>query len=94
MSRLVSSLGSTPRRLSGLCAALGALLFSVLPSPAEAASPASGTLSQASPSVSWTGGPLTASAGGCAGPDDPTCHHFQLTIVPPPGGAGFTVRIG
>jgi hypothetical protein len=92
MSRLVSSLGSTSRCLSGLCAALG-FLFSILPSPAEAASPASGTLSQASPAVSWTGGPLTPSAAGCSGPDDSTCDNFKLTIVPPPGGAGFTVRI-
>ena len=43
--------------------------------------------------VSWTGGPLTPSAAGCAGPDDPACDHFHLNIVPPGGGEGFTVRI-
>lgn len=57
----------------------------------RAASPASGTVSQANPSVSWTGGPLVPTAAGCAGPEDPTCDHFKLTIVPPPG--GFTVKI-
>src|SRR5688500_9173225 len=56
-----------------------------------AASPASGTVSQANPTVSWTGGPLVPTAAGCAGPEDPTCDHFKLTIVPPPG--GFTVKI-
>ncbi|HEX7181613.1 MAG TPA: PKD domain-containing protein [Thermoanaerobaculia bacterium] len=43
--------------------------------------------------VSWTGGPVVPSAAQCAGPEDPTCDHFQLSIVPPGGGAGFTVRI-
>lgn len=57
----------------------------------HAASPASGTVSQANPTVSWTGGPLTPTAAGCAGPEDPTCDHFKLTIVPPAG--GFTVKI-
>ena len=57
----------------------------------QAASPASGTVSQANPTVSWTGGPLVPSAAGCAGPEDPTCDHFKLTIVPPAG--GFTVKI-
>ncbi len=94
MSPLVSSLGSVVRHPAGGCAALAALLFTLLaPSQASAASPASGTLSQASPVVSWTGGPLLPSAAACSGPDDPTCDHFQLTIVPPAGGAGFTVRI-
>lgn len=73
--------------------ALCAILVGLLPSAARAASPASGTVSQANPVVSWTGGPLVPTAAQCAGPDDPTCDHFQLSIVPPAGGAGFTVRI-
>ncbi|HYN22112.1 MAG TPA: hypothetical protein VE078_14220 [Thermoanaerobaculia bacterium] len=69
-------------------------IFLVLLAPAAwAASPASGTLSETTPVVSWTGGPLTPTAAGCAGPEDPTCDHFKLTIVPPGGGAGFTVKI-
>lgn len=96
MQRLVSSLASTLQRPAALCTAtLGAaiLLHLASPGPVQAASPASGTLSTAAPTVSWTGGPIAPSAAGCAGPDDPACDHFQLTIVPPAGGEGFTVRI-
>src|SRR5262245_58082365 len=94
MNPLVSCLGSMVRQPAGRCAALAVLLLILFtPSQAFAASPASGTLSEASPVVSWTGGPVTPSAAGCSGPDDPTCDHFQLTLVPPGGGAGFTVRI-
>lgn len=94
MSRLVSSLGSLVCHPFGRCAALAVLLFSLLfPSHVFAASPASGTLSEATPVVSWTGGPLLPTAAACSGPEDPTCDHFQLTIVPPGGGMGFTVRI-
>lgn len=78
-----------------LCSAF-LLLLSLslfLPSQALAASPASGTVSQANPVVSWTGGPLVPSAAQCAGPDDAACDHFKLTIVPPGGGEGFTVKI-
>src|SRR5688572_11307183 len=68
-------------------------LVLLIPGSAWAASPASGTLSETTPVVSWTGGPLAPTAAGCAGPEDPTCDHFKLTIVPPGGGAGFTVKI-
>jgi len=81
-------------RITVRCAVPGALLLGLFAAlPAGAASPASGTLSAANPVVSWTGGPVAPSAAQCAGPDDPACDHFQLTIVPPPGGVGFTVRI-
>ncbi|HVG11046.1 MAG TPA: PKD domain-containing protein [Thermoanaerobaculia bacterium] len=66
-------------------------LFISMTLQVHAASPASGTVSQANPVVTWTGGPITPKAAGCAGPEDPGCDHFQLTIVPPPG--GFTVKI-
>ncbi len=65
----------------------------VLPGPARAASPASGTISTANPVITWTGGPLVASAADCTGPSDPACDHFHLTVVPPSGGLGFTVRV-
>lgn len=77
-------------RLSWPCALLGALL---VPALAQAASPASGTLSQSNPEVTWTGGPVAPSAAACSGPEDPACDHFALEIVPPPGPGGFTVRI-
>ncbi|HWM92264.1 MAG TPA: PKD domain-containing protein [Thermoanaerobaculia bacterium] len=76
------------RRLLATFVILAGLL---LPMGLQAASPASGTLSQANPVVSWTGGPLVPTAAGCAGPEDPTCDHFKLTIVPP--AVGFTVKI-
>ena len=78
------------RLFAAICAVVLSLL---LPGYAWGASPASGTVSAANPTVSWTGGPLPPSAAGCAGPEDPACDHFKLTIVPPPGGAGFTVKI-
>src|SRR5688572_22077953 len=76
------------RRLVAVSALFVGLFFST---QVHAASPASGTVSQANPVVSWTGGPLAPTATQCAGPEDPTCDHFKLTIVPPPG--GFTVKI-
>lgn len=77
-----------------ISATAGAIfLVLLLPGLAWGASPASGTLSETTPVVNWTGGPLAPTAAGCAGPDDPTCDHFKLTIVPPGGGAGFTVKI-
>jgi hypothetical protein len=78
----------TMSRLSWPCALFAALL---VPTLAQAASPASGTLSQANPVVTWSGGPIFPSAAACSGPEDPACDHFALEIVPPPG--GFTVRI-
>src|SRR5215218_2660878 len=80
------------RRLLAVSLLFVGLLFGLfVPAQVRAASPASGTVSQANPVVSWTGGPITPKAAGCTGPEDPGCDHFQLTIVPPPG--GFTVKI-
>jgi hypothetical protein len=51
---------------------------------AQAANPPSGTVSQASPQASWTGGPLTPTgAATCGGPDNTQCDNYKLTIVPP-----------
>lgn len=72
---------------------LALLALAAAPSPARAAAPASGTVSPESPVVTWSGGPRVATAADCSGPSDAGCDHFQLTVVPPGGGAGFTVRI-
>jgi hypothetical protein len=49
-------------------------------SPAFAADPPSGTLTKTK-EVTWTGGPFTGSNPAvCAGPSDPSCDHFHLTI--------------
>ena len=84
---------TTLQRLIPFSCACSIALALLGPSPARAASPASGTVSPASPVVSWTGGPVAPSGTQCSGPDDPTCDHFKLTIVPPSGGTSFTVRI-
>jgi len=65
-----------------LHAALMAL--SLASSVAFAATPASGTISASNPTTTWQGTlrPSTASAT-CANRTDPTCDHFQLTVVPP-----------
>src|SRR5215218_3571884 len=77
-------------RIPCSCALAAALL---VPALAQAASPASGILSQSNPVITWTGGPVVPSAAACSGPEDPACDHFALEIVPPPGPGGFTVRI-
>ena len=48
------------------------------------ANPPSGTVNQATPQVSWTGGPLTPTAAStCGGPSNSACDNYKLTIVPP-----------
>ena len=53
---------------------------------ARASTPATGTLSQANPTVNWTGQipiPPAAGSSGCGGPNNPGCDNFKLTIIPP-----------
>ncbi|MGH9863104.1 MAG: hypothetical protein ACRD35_06740 [Candidatus Acidiferrales bacterium] len=60
-----------------------------------AATPASGTISPASPTVSWTGAFVASNPVSCfsvAG-IDPTCDRFKLTIVPPTQDFVVTVRV-
>jgi hypothetical protein len=58
------------------------------------ATPAAGTVSTATPTVTWTGGPFLTSnpSGICAGPADPACDTFSLTVTPPASGS-HTVEI-
>jgi hypothetical protein len=63
-------------------AAAAAMLFGI---PAEAASPASGSITRTKKSVSWNGGPFVLSEPGpnsdCAGgASDPICDHYILKI--------------
>ena len=61
-----------------------ALAAALAASPAGAASPASGTLSETSREVTWTGGPLASTRSAeCGGPDNPACDNFRLTIEAP-----------
>ena len=51
------------------------------PGPAQAASPKSGRIGSGSKSVTWSGGPFTASnPAACVGASDPTCDHFLLQV--------------
>jgi hypothetical protein len=55
----------------------------------HAASPGSGTVSEAAPLTAWTGPfrPATGSAE-CGGPNNASCDNFALTIVPPSAAFG------
>src|SRR5258708_6211065 len=63
---------------------LGAVCATVLPlAGSQAATPNAGTISESSPSVSWSGDNHTPTAASCHGPNDPACDNFKLTITPP-----------
>jgi reprolysin-like metallo-peptidase family M12B len=72
------------RTLARLLACGAATLVAVaVPGAASAATPPAATLSQQAPSTTWKGGPFTASnPAACAGPQDPTCDRFELTMRP------------
>ena len=62
-------------------------LIALLPSASQAAAPSAGTVSQATPSSSWTGGPfLTSNPSGLCLTVDPSCDSYSLTIAPPATG--------
>src|SRR5690349_11836599 len=87
-----ASLGVSRHALKFLLPALVAAAVLALPlSGSKAATPGSGTVSTANPSVTWTGAFTVASAAGCSGPNDSTCDHFSLTINPPAG--QYSVKI-
>lgn len=71
-----------------------AALVLVATAPGHTATPAGGTLSEATPQVAWSGGPLipTASAD-CGGPDNPACDNFALTIEPPDSPFRVTIEL-
>jgi hypothetical protein len=72
-----------------LAAAAAAILL--LPLTSQAASPSSGTVSDAQPAVSWTGALALATAGACSGPSDSTCDNYKLTVQAP--SYAFSVKI-
>src|SRR5258705_3789227 len=55
-----------------------------LATPASASKPASGTISDAQPGVTWQSDvKAPVAAVGCSGPSDANCDNFKLTIVKP-----------
>lgn len=86
---------SRSTRLLPLATVLAATAVAVLlPGAATSAVPASGTVSPASTSVTWQGGPAVVSnpSGVCVGGVDVTCDLFLLTITPPATG-NYSVQI-
>jgi hypothetical protein len=79
------------RVLLGVAASVSATLL--LLGSSQAATPSSGTVSQANPTVSWSGPSFAAptASANCGGPDNPSCDNFKLTIVPP--ASSFAVEI-
>ena len=70
------------------------LALAFFATPAYAATPPSGTISPASPTVTWTGGPFLLSNPLSCRDAEVTCDHFALTIVPPqPPGQDFVVTV-
>ena len=69
-------------------------LIALLPATVHAAVPGAGTVSQATPTSSWTGGPFLSSnpSGLCLTAVDPSCDTYALTITPPATG-NYTVEI-
>ncbi len=71
---------------------LAIVLSLAAPAAGNAAEPSGGTVSQDTPTVSWTGGPfLTSNPVACL-PEDPACDYFALTIVPS-GEPGDSVQV-
>ena len=63
-------------------------LVCLLASPARAATPASGSISEAAPTTNWTGAFMQPTAGPCGTPNEATCDNYHLTIVPPSAAYG------
>src|SRR5215218_2873950 len=65
-----------------------ALVWALLPGITKAATPGAGTVSSASSSAGWQGGPfLLSNPATClsSGPAVPGCNRFALTVAPPAG---------
>jgi hypothetical protein len=78
--RVSATLCVPPRTSSFLILFLFSMMLSA--AVAQAATPASGTVSDGAP-ASWTGGPAAPTGAGCGGPANPACDNFHLTIAPP-----------
>lgn len=74
-----------------LAAALIACLWAFA---ASAATPMSGTVSDASPQAAWTGSAALPTANAsCAGPSNPDCDNYQLSILPPSYAFEVTIAV-
>src|SRR5574341_18742 len=77
----------------------GALASVSLVSSSQSATPASGTVSESNPMVTWSGAIMPANpdvlnSPRCAGADAGNCDNFSLTVTPPSGSYGpYVVEI-
>ncbi len=74
-------------RIATLSTLLATAALALAPAAAPAASPSGGTVSPASPSTSWSGGPFVVSNPAACLPVDAGCDRFALTVVPPATGS-------
>src|SRR5690349_11349349 len=81
------------------CCLLGAAISVSLVSSSLSATPASGTVSESSPTLSWTGAIMPANpdllnSPRCAGTNAGNCDNFSLTVSPPAASYGpYVVEI-
>src|ERR1044071_7723272 len=73
--------------LTAFCLVIGAVSV-FLVSSSQSATPASGTVSESNPAVTWTGAIMPANpdvlnSPRCAGTNAGNCDNFSLTIAPP-----------
>ena len=74
------------RRISQAAGIAAVLLLGV--APLRAATPATGTLSESSPTVAWSGPFLAPTAGPCGSDNNAGCDNYKLTIVAPSAAYG------
>ena len=77
--------------LAVFAAATAATALLVPLTSSTAATPGSGTISDANPSVVWSGTVMAPNVNGCSGPNDTNCDLYRLTVQPP--ASSFMVRI-
>ncbi|HEV8242068.1 MAG TPA: Ig-like domain repeat protein, partial [Thermoanaerobaculia bacterium] len=75
------------RRLPLAAGVTIAAVFALAP-PAFAAIPATATISEATPRVTWTGPLLPATADRCGSANNAACDNFKLTVAPPSAAYG------
>jgi hypothetical protein len=77
--------------LVAVAAATAAAALLVPLTSSNAATPGSGTISDANPSLVWSGTVMAVNVNGCKGPNDTNCDLYRLTVQP--SASSFMVRI-
>jgi hypothetical protein len=89
--RLARPLLIRPVRAVLFVVAVGLLVLPLASS--QAATPNSGSVSESSPSVSWSGDYKIPTASGCSSANDTSCDRFTLTIQPPSYSFQVTIKL-